>query len=310
MKKFVILPDTTCDLSEELRNYFGIEDYMYGYVHINDGQIKTRLDWNEISREEFYGTLSNKKNTVSSAVASPEEFYEFFARYAKQGYDIISMSLSSKISAYFNEASKAAEMIRANFPECRIYCVDTMRMSGSLGLLVAYAGEMRKEGKSFDEVVNWLEENKHRVHQMGPIDDLTFVARRGRISTGKAIMGQLIGVKPMGDCNKDGYVTVLSKVKGIKKALAVTVQYLKHMATDVENQYIFVHHSAREEYGKTLKEMIEKSVPCKKVFLSDVFACSGTNIGPGMVSIYFLGEPISDDCVKEKEALTLAISEC
>lgn len=310
MRDFIILPDSTCDLPEELRSYFGVKDYIHGYVHINDSQMKTRLDWKDISRDDFYSTLSNKKNTVTSAAANPEEYYEFFSRYAKEGYDIISMSLSSKISATYGEAVKAAERIRADFPECRIHCVDTMRMSGSFGLLVAYACEMHNEGKSFDETVEWLEQNKHRVHQMGPIDDLTFIARRGRISTGKAIMANLIGVKPMGDSNADGYVTVIAKVKGIKKALAATVEYLKRMATDVENQYVFVYHSMREEYADSLKEQIEQSVPCKKVFMGEVFACCGTNIGPGMISVYFMGEPVSSECAKEKEVLTLAIADC
>ena len=144
---------------------------------------------------------------------------------------------------------------------------------------------------------------------MGPIDDLTFVARRGQISSGKAFMGNLVGIKPMGDSNSDGYVTVLAKVKGIKKALDATVAYLKSMATDIENQYIFIMHSDREGYAMTLKEKIEGSVNCKKVFVSDVFSGCGTNIGPGMISVYFFGEEISSDLSKEKEALTLAIGQ-
>ena len=239
MEKFIILPDVTCDLSPEMRAQFGLVDYVRGWVHINDKPLQTTLDWENISREEFYKTLADKKSAVSSAAASPEEYYQIFRRYMEEGYDIISMSISSKISVTFNTAAAAAARVAAEFPERRIYAFDSLRMSGSFGLLVAYALELQKEGKSFDEVVAWLEENKHRVHQMGPIDDLTFIARRGKISKGKAFMGNLVGVKPMGDSNTDGYVTVLAKVKGIKKALEATVAYLARMATDLENQYIF-----------------------------------------------------------------------
>jgi DegV family protein with EDD domain len=309
MKKFIILPDLTCDLSKEIRDYFGLEDYIKGYVHINDESLRTTLNWNGISRDAFYKCVSDKKNTVSSAAASPEEYYQIFRKYAESGYDILSMSISSRISTTFNTALSAAERVRAEFPDTVIYCFDSLRMSGSFGLLVAYACEMRKEGKSLDETVRLLEENKKRVHQMGPIDDLTFVARRGQISSGKAFMGNLVGIKPMGDSNSDGYVTVLAKVKGIKKALDATVAYLKSMATDIENQYIFIMHSDRESYAMTLKEKIEGSVNCKKVFVSDVFSGCGTNIGPGMISVYFFGEEISSDLSKEKEALTLAIGQ-
>ena len=309
MKKFIILPDLTCDLSKEIRDYFGLEDYIKGYVHINDESVRTTLNWSGISRDAFYKCLSDKKNTVSSAAASPEEYYQIFKKYAENGYDILSMSISSKISTTFNTASSAAERIKAEFPETVIYCFDSLRMSGSFGLLVAYACEMRKEGKSLDEIIKWLEETKNKVHQMGPIDDLTFVARRGQISSGKAFMGNLVGIKPMGDSNSDGYVTVLAKVKGIKKALDATAAYLKSIATDIENQYIFIMHSDREGYAMTLKEKIESSVNCKKVFVSDVFSGCGTNIGSGMISVYFLGEEISSDLSKEKEALTLAIGQ-
>lgn len=309
MEKYVIFPDVTCDVSKEMQEYFGLNDYIEGYVHINDKPLKTRLDWTNISRGEFYKTLGNKKNSVTSATASPEEYYQRFKKYVQDGYAVLSMSISSKISATFNVATAAAKRVVEEIPDAKIYCFDSLRMSGSFGLLVCYALEMQKEGKSFDEVVGWLEENKVCVHQMGPIDDLSFVARRGKISTGKAIMGNLIGIKPMGDSNSDGYVTVLAKVKGIKKALAASVKYMKKMARDIESQYVFILHSDRENYAMQLKELVENSVTCKKIFVGDVFSACGTNIGPGMISLYFIGEPISDECVVEKDALNSVIAE-
>lgn len=307
MKKFVVLPDVTCDLSQEIREYFGLTDYIRGYVHVNDESIRTTLDWENVTREGFYKTLANKKNVVSSAAASPEEYYQTFKKYVDEGYDVLSMSISSKISATYNIAVSAAKRVKEECPDCNIYCLDSTRMSGSFGLLVAYACELQSNGKSFEEVVEWLEANKNRVHQMGPIDDLTFVARRGQISKGKAVMGNLVGIKPMGDSNADGYVTVLAKVKGIKTALDATVAYVKTVATDTENEYAFIMHSDREKYAYELKEKLEASVKFKKVFVSDVFSGCGTNIGPGMIGVYFMGAPISEDLAAEKEALNAAI---
>lgn len=304
MGKYVILADVTCDLSKEIREEFGIEDYIQGYVHFSDGRdFKTTLDWSNISRDDFYKTLSNKKINVSTAAASPEEYYEAFEKYAKMGYDILSMSLSSKISATYNVASGAAKRIQEKYPECNVYCFDSYRMSGAFGLLVIYAYQMQREGKSMEEVIKWLEENKHKVHQMGPIDDLVFVARRGNISMGKAIMGNFAGVKPMGDCSRDGYVSVLAKVKGISKALDLTVKYVENSIVDSKNQYIMISHSDRLEYAEKLKEMIEEKISAQKVFISDVFSGCGTNIGPGMVGVYFMGEEISEDLAKEKEIM-------
>ena len=107
----------------------------------------------------------------------------------------------------------------------------------------------------------------------------------------------------MGDCNSDGYVTVLTKAKGINKALDLTAKYLKEMAVDIENQYVLIAHSNREAYANKLKELIEGSVTPKKIFITDVFSGCGTNIGPGMVGVYFLGNKTSDDLSVEKECM-------
>ena len=304
MNPYIILTDVTCDLSPAIREQFGITDYIHGHVSISDGrELVTTLDWSNITREDFYNCLGDRRMQVSTAPASPEEYYEHFKKYAEAGTDIISISISSKISSTYNVAAGAAERVRAEYPERRIVCVDALRMSGSMGLLVCYAHELQREGKTLDEVVDWLENNRMRVHQMGPIDDLIFVARRGRISMGKAIMGSFAGVKPMGDCNRDGYVTVLTKAKGMKKALNATVAYVGEVAADVQNQYLLIVHSNREEYAMTLKEKLETQLNPKQVLVSDSYSASGTNIGPGMVGVYFLGDEVSEDLAAEREIM-------
>lgn len=309
MEKFIVLPDVTCDLSKEIRDYFGLQDYVCGYVHIDDESVKTELEWNSISREKFYKTLMNKKVKVSSAAASPEEFYQKFKNYVDQGFAVLSMSISSKISGTYNIAVSAKDRILSENPNAKVYCLDSSRMSGSFGVLVTCALQLQKEGKSFEQTIEWLEENKSRVHQMGPIDDLTFISRRGKISTGKAIMANLVGIKPMGDSNADGYVTVIAKAKGIKKALKATALYVKELAEDIENQYVIVSHSDREDLAYELKAKLEETIKCKKIFVSDVFASCGTNIGPGMIGAYFLGAPIVDELTNEKQVLLKAIQE-
>lgn len=304
MEKYIILTDVTCDLSDEIRTEFGMEDYIRGHIHFSDGRdFATTLDWSNISQEEFYKALSNRKLQVSTAPASPEEYYLTFKKYAEAGVAVLSMSISSKISSTHNVAKVAAQRVKEEYPDSKIYCLDSFKMSGALGLLVMHALQLQKQGKSFEEVVAWLEENKHKVHQMGPIDDLIVVARRGRITMGKAIMGNFAGVKPMGDCSRDGYVSVLAKVKGINKALDVTVQYVDKVATALENQFVLITHTNRQAYALKLKELLETQTKVKKVYVSDAFSGCAPNIGPGMVGVYFLGEEISEDMSAEKDAI-------
>lgn len=305
MDKYIILTDVTCDLSEEIRGEFGMEDYIRGHIHFSDDRdFATTLDWSNITREEFYKALSNRKLQVNTAPASPEEYYLIFKKYAEAGVAILSISISSKISSTYNVAVGAAQRVKEEHPDCKIYCFDSYKMSGAQGLLVMYALYLQQQGKSFDEVIAWLEDNKHKVHQMGPIDDLIVVARRGRITMGKAIMGNFAGVKPMGDCSRDGYVSVLAKVKGINKALDVTVRYVDKMATGLDDQFVLISHTNREAYAMKLKELLETQTNVKKVYVSDVFSGCGTNIGPGMVAVYFMGEEISEDLSVEKDTIT------
>jgi len=303
MEKYIILADSALDLSEEMRTYCGLETYLPGHINFKGTDMTTPLDWSNISREEFYAAVGGRNMDVSTAPPSPEEYYQAFTQYVTEGYKVLSISLSSKISSTYNVACGAADRVRSEHPDAVIYCLDTLRMSAAGGLLVFYARLLQGEGKSFDQVIAWLEENKHCVHQMGPIDDLVVVARRGRISMGKAIMGNFAGVKPMGDCNREGYVTVLTKVKGINTALDLTARYVEKLATDVENQYIVVSHTNREAYAMKLKELLAQRIHPKHIFVSDVFSGSGTNIGPGMVGVYFLGDPISEELTAEKEAI-------
>ena len=170
MERYVILADVTCDLTQDIRDKIGMNDYIRGHIHFDDGRdFGTTLDWTNISRQDFYKQLSNKKMKITTAPANGEECYEIFERYIKQGYAIISMSLSAAISTTYNLTCVAAERLRKEYPDSRIYCFDSSKMSGAFGLLTIYAHLLQKEGKSFDEVVQWLEENKYKVHQMAPL---------------------------------------------------------------------------------------------------------------------------------------------
>jgi DegV family protein with EDD domain len=307
MQKFVILADITCDLSREIRDFIGMQDYIKGHVSITEGGVttdyQTDLDWGTIRRDTFYGALDTTHAKVVSAPPNLDEYMDAFTKYVKQGYAVLSMSISSKISGTYDFSCVAAKKVREAYPEANIYCFDSLRMAGAFGLLVVYAHLLQNEGKSFEQVIEWLEANKNRVHQMGPIDDLLVIARRGRITMGKAILGSFAGVKPMGDCNRDGYVTVLTRAKGIRKALDLTAAYVAKTAVDAEHSYAIIAHTDRAQLAEMLREKLQALVPFKRVFVLECFSGNATNIGTGMTGVYYFGDEVSDDMEKEKAVL-------
>ena len=113
-------------------------------------------------------------------------------------------------------------------------------------------------------------------------------------------MGQLIGVNPIGEVDKDGLTKVLCKVKGSKKALATCLEYMKRTIVNPEEQIIIISHSDREEKAKLYKEMIEQELKVKEIILTEVGMSCAPNIGPGLCAAYYVGKPISDNLVEEQ----------
>ncbi|MBQ1570810.1 MAG: DegV family protein, partial [Clostridiales bacterium] len=245
MADYVILTDSSTDLTKDLRERFGIDDYLPGNINFPDGHTEdSTLDWENISPQDFYTSMS-KDSMYSTSIKGLEVQEAFFEKYLKQGKDILNISLSHALSNTYDCCRKAASNLQEKYPDRKIICVDSLRYSGGDGLLCSIAGDMKKEGKSIDEVAQWLEDNKHRCHQTGTVDDLKFLAKMGRCSNVSAFMGSLINIKPIAEFNRDGMNQIITKVTGYKKLFAAMIEYMK--ATIEPNpKRIFVSHTFRK----------------------------------------------------------------
>ena len=181
--------------------------------------------------------------------------------------------------------------------------MNSLRYSTAQGMLLSYASKLREEGKSCDEVADWLEENKQCFHQIGIMDDLFFLARTGRVNKAAAFMGSLVGVEPMADFSSNGLCTVIGKGKGKKKSLDAAVSYLQKLAINPKDQVLFLAHSLREKEAEYFKKVIEERVGPKEVIVSSVDMVCGANIGPGLVAVFFYGQKITEDLSAEKAVL-------
>lgn len=300
MSKFVIIPDPTSDINKELRERFNVPEIVTGTVLINDKIINYNGDWTEISSKEFWAMLKNKKNTINTGAPSPEIFKQSFEKYLKQGLDVLCITISSALSATNGFAIQAAKELMEKYPERKVLVIDSRRYAAAELLLVTYASKFQEEGLDIEQTYQKLEEIKNCLHQAGPMDDLMFLASRKRITNTKAFMGQLIGVNPIGEVDKDGLTKVLCKVKGSKKALATCLEYMKRTIVNPEEQIIIISHSDREEKAKLYKEMIEQELKVKEIILTEVGMSCAPNIGPGLCVAYYVGKPISDNLVEEQ----------
>ena len=303
---FHIIPDSTCDLNEELRKEYDIL-YTPGHVLLPSGEeVPAKMSWDAYgefsngSAETFYDNLMKDPDKFKTSPCNTEEVYELFVRYAREGEGVLMTTISSMMSGTYSFACEARERVLEEYPDAQIRVVDTRRFSVCNGLMCLYASLLRGQGKSLDEVADLLEDKRLCFHQMGWHDNLAFAAKKGRITHSKAFMGRLIGIKTLGECSSTGMTTVVAKVRGTAKAYRATLEYIARTIEKPEAQIIIIGHTARLENAQMFKTMIEERFHPRAVYIGDVFPSCGVNIGPGLVAAYYFGTPISEDLVEEK----------
>ena len=308
MKPLVIVADSTCDLGESFQKEYDIR-VIPGHVVLPDkSEIASNVSWEHFTREEFYTDLKKNPDGYATSPANTAEFAALFTEIAKGGSDILCMTISSGISGTFGFASKAAEEVTAAYPDVTIRCVDTLRFGPGFGLMTLYASDLRREGKTLDEIADWLEANKNRFHQAGWLDDLSFVAKKGRLTHAKAFFGTLAGVKPIGEFDYNGLTTVIGKAKGAKAAYAALLTYMEATGEDLSDQIIFIAQTSRLPQAEAFKALIEERFHPKAVYINDVHPACGVNIGPGLMAAYYVGKSITEGLTEERAILDRALS--
>lgn len=301
MSNFVIIPDTSCDLTKDLREKYGITDYLHGILYHPDGREEIlSLDWDTMTPKQYYDSMKGRKALYTTATPQLGEILEVFEKHLKEGKDVLSISLSSGLSASYSNCVKIAQELKEKYPNQKIICIDSMRYSTSLALIVIEACIKRNEGMSIEEVADHINKIKNTIHQIGSMDDLFFLVKTGRVSNFKAFFGQMIGLNIIADFNEKGMSEVIGKIKGQRDAIDAFIEYMAETAVDIQNQTVFVAHSNRESAAKLLAEKIRERFSPKEIILNPVGAACGASIGPGLCAAFYQGKPISKDMVDEK----------
>lgn len=299
MRKFVIIADSTCDLEDEFQTQYGIVVVPGHCILPDKREILTNPRWDEFTHKGFYDALKENPDGFITSPPNSGEFEVAFREAAVKGLDILCMTISGGISGANNFALQAAAAVSKDFPDITIKVVDSRRFGPGFGLMTVYASEKKAEGMSLDETVEWIETNKNRFHQAGWLDDLSFVAKKGRMTNAKAFFGTLAGIKPIGEFDRNGLTTVIGKIKGSKKGLNVLIKYIKETVENPESQVFYIAHTDRYEQAVKYKEMIESEIKPKEVLIMDVHVSSGVNVGPGLMAAYYVGQEITDTLEKE-----------
>ena len=282
-----IITDSACDLKREYIDKNNIA--LLSLILNLEGQaIKDDLG-KSLSYEEFYNKMRHGATPTTSQI-NAHDFEEEFTKYIKNGDSIIYISISSSLSGTFNSANIARNNLIEEYPEAKIELVDSSSVSMGQGLLVLKACEMRDNGASIDEIVEWLEENKRKLIHSILIDDLNHLKRGGRISGATATIGGLLNIKPSAYLDDEGKLVQGEKIKGKKKALRFLANEVKERAVETENEVLYICHGDCLEEAEALRDIILQEVKFKDVIINYVGNVVGAHAGPGVLAAIFLGK--------------------
>ncbi|MDF2594141.1 MAG: fatty acid-binding protein DegV [Clostridia bacterium] len=286
MTKPVLMTDSCCDLPYAYTQQNDITVIPLT-VHLGGEEIKDELGKTG-KYKEFYGAILSGQMPTTSQI-NTYAFKEVFQEYTSKGQEVVYIGFSSALSGCVHSARIAAAELQEETGENLVTVIDTKAASLGLGLLVYYANEFLKQGKTKEFIVNWIEENKLKVNHWFTVEDLNHLYRGGRLSKTAAAIGTLLSIKPIMHINDEGKLVPISKVKGRKKSLHLLLDKIKENITHAEEQVVFISHGNCEEEIIPLVQQIKEELKVKEIITNPLGAAVGAHAGPGTVAFFFLG---------------------
>ena len=287
MNDYVLLTDSSADLTDALVKELGVEVLPLSFTMRN----KTYRNWpdnREIDPKDFYRQLREGEMATTSAV-NVSDFTETIEPHLKEGRDVLVVAFSSGLSATCHSAQIAAQELSEQYPERKVYVVDSLCASLGQGLLVWYAARMKNEGRGIGAVRDWLEENKLHLCHWFTVDDLHFLKRGGRISSATAVLGTMLSIKPVMHVDDEGHLTKVGTARGRNASLKALVDHMAETAIDPSGQTVFISHGDCEEDANKVAEDVKRRFGVQTVVLNNVGPVIGAHSGPGTVALFFLG---------------------
>lgn len=284
MKEFMIATDSTVDLPKTLLEENHVLTISLSYVI--DGVTYKEMDG--LSHEEFFEKLRNGSLPTTSQI-NPQEARKALEPIVKEGKDVLYIGFSSGLSGSYNSVRMAAEELMEDYPETKIIAIDSLCASMGEGLLLYKALQLKQQGKSLEEIANWIEENKLHICHNVTVDDLNHLHRGGRISKTTAVLGTMVKIKPIIHMNNEGKLVVIGKERGRKKSLLALLDKMEKQMQGYDNDVVMITHGDCIEDAKYVEEQIRERFGIKKIIINGIGSVIGSHTGAGVVAVFFMG---------------------
>ena len=286
---YIIATASTADLTKEYLEEHHIPFIKYSYSVGDDVYYD---DCCEATRDKVY-TDMRAGAILTTAAINTYSYKEFFEGLIKEHHkNIIFLDMSKAMSASHKFADEAIEELKETYPDIKIVYVDTLCVSGGLGLLVTYIVENYEKGFTYDEMLQWIEDNKLKITSRFTVDDLTYLKRGGRVSNSAALIGSLLNIKPVLYIPNEGTLIVSSKVRGRRKALNTIIDSVKQdlKGQDTSELRFHLNHADCMEDAEYVKSKLLEAFPNVKEFrISGLGVVIGAHCGPGLIAVFYNG---------------------
>lgn len=289
MSDYIISACSTADLTKE---QFEKYDVKYTCFHFNiDSETYPDDLGQSMPFKTFYDRMRDGADTSTSQV-NPEQYIDFFTPYLEEGKDVLHLTLSSGISGTYNSAMIAKEELEEKYPDRKIYVIDSLAASVGYGMLMHELSDMRAAGKTIDELVEWIDTNKLKIHHWVMVSDLKWLVKGGRVSKVSGVLGSMLNICPLINVNKEGKLAPQEKIRTKKKAISRIVEMMEVNADnglDYDGK-CYIAHSDCPEDAEYMKNMIEEKFKNLKgkVIVNSIGTVIGSHTGPGtMVPVFF-----------------------
>lgn len=289
MRDFIIVTDSDTEIPYTFADEHKIPVFLMPYT-VNGEERLFDLGRNT-DFERFYQELREGADAFTST-RPPADIADFFREVVKDGVEVLYLAFSSALSGHYDLSHMARNTVLEEYPDARIEIVDTLRISMGAGQLVMQAQKMKEEGKSLEEIRDWVIANRQRSHAWFSVDDLNYLKRGGRLSGAAAAIGTILDVKPILKLNCDGKIVPVDKVKGSKKIQKFFLSVMQENVESPEEQDAFVLHASNMEAAVKMSELMKSNIPFKSVTIKDVGPVIGCHTGPGVLAVIFMGKEI------------------
>ena len=277
--KVAIVSDSTAYLPQDWVSNYNIK--VAPSVVIWDGD--ELRDWYDIQADEFFTRLAKSNSLPTTSQPTPAYFKGIYEELLEDGYDILGVHISHKLSGTFASAEQARQM----FPDANIENIDTLSASMGEGWPLLMAVKAIEAGKSLQECKQIVEDASRFTDIVLTVETLEFLHRGGRIGGATRLLGTALNFKPILEVS-DGRIEPLERVRTRKKSLNRLVELAIQRVGERRPVYMSAIHANARKDAEIVLEKIAEVLPLKHRVVTDVSPTVGVHTGPGTVGVAFM----------------------